>query len=334
VPKGEQYPLRRFHAMSGIGHLSAFWAALFGTPLVMVSRFRKAIERLPSMFRSVRSKPAELRRGTGKRGERKRDRLSQGPAFAFKGTLPYPQFIIIGAPKCGTSWLRGTLDQHPDILVVPDEVEYFSDFLDRPVEWYLNHFAALLAAAPKPRSTPYVIGEKSARYCAIPLEQIRLVKRLLPDARLILMIRDPVTRHWAHAKRYFQKERFDKHGGGVMGVPRNELFDYFVRMRRLSEFSQMIANWTAVFPREQLLIVSQEHTLSAPRETYDAALDHIGASRDYDPAAIGMLNMQKNRGPSVQMPDDVTEFLEDMFASERSHLSALLGQEAYLHGRD
>jgi hypothetical protein len=151
---------------------------------------------------------------------------------------------------------------------------------------------------------------------------------LLPDARLILMTRDPVSRHWAHAKRYFQKERFDKHGGGVMSVPRDELFDYFTRMRRLSQFSQMVANWTSVFPREQLLIVSQERTLTAPRETYDAVLDHIGASRDYDPAAIGMLTMQKNRGPSVPMPDDVAEFLEEMFASERDQLRELLDQEA------
>jgi hypothetical protein len=116
------------------------------------------------------------------------------------------------------------------------------------------------------------------------------------------MTRDPVARHWAHAKRHFQKERFDKNRGGVLGVPREELFDHFVRMRRLSQFSQMIANWTEVFPREQLLILSQENALAAPRETFDAVLKHIGGSLDYDPAMIKLLERQPNRGPSIPMP--------------------------------
>jgi hypothetical protein len=302
----------------------------------MVTHFRRAVESLPNLFRHMRKgqalqfpKPvAEADRPS----ERKRPR--RGPAFAYEHTLPYPHFMIIGAPKCGTSWLRGTLHQHPDILMVPDEIEYFSNFLNLPVEWYLDHFVSLLASSPEARSTLPVLGEKSARYCSISPDRIGLVRRLLPNAKLILMTRDPVARHWAHAKRYFQKERFDKHGGGVMGVPRNELFDYFVRMRRLSEFSQMIANWTAVFPREQLLIVSQERAMAAPRATFDAVLEHIGVSRDYDPAAIKLLNRHPNRGPSIPMPDDVGEFLEDMFASERAHLAALSGQEASVHSRD
>jgi sulfotransferase family protein len=295
------------------------WSASF-----MVARFLKAVEGLPGMFGWGADRPRERESDSGKRGERKR--ISHGPAFDYHGTLSYPHFIIIGAPKCGTSWLRGSLDQHPGVLVIDDEIEYFSDFLDKPVEWYLDHFAKKLEAAPPLPSGSYILGEKSARYCAIPIEQIRVVRRLLPSARLILMIRDPVSRHWAHAKRYFQKERFDKHGGGVLSVPRDELFAHFTRMRRLSEFSQMLANWTSVFPPAQLLIVSQERTLTHPKETFDAVLDHIGASRDYDPGQIRFLTMQKNRGPAVPMPNDVAEFLEKMFARERAQLSELLAR--------
>jgi hypothetical protein len=291
----------------------------------MITRLRKAVARLPGAFRRIGSPSPEPVNKTGKRTERKRDRLNKGPAFDFKGTLPYPHFIIIGAPKCGTSWLRAALDQHPDVLMLPDEVEYFSDFLDQPIEWYLDHFTKRLAAAPA-RHTPPVLGEKSARYCAIARERIRLIRRLLPDVRLILMTRDPVARHWAHAKRHFQKERFDKNRGGVLGIPRDELFDHLVRMRRLSQFSQMIANWTEAFPRERLLIISQESALAAPGETFDAVLKHIGVSRDYDPGMITQLMRQPNRGPSIPMPEDVGRFLEEMFASERIQLSALLSE--------
>jgi hypothetical protein len=98
----------------------------------MITRLRKAVARLPSAFRRIGGPSPEPVRKASERIERKRDRLSRGSAFDFKGTLPYPHFMIIGAPKCGTSWLRAALDQYPDVLMLPDEVEYFSDFLDKP----------------------------------------------------------------------------------------------------------------------------------------------------------------------------------------------------------
>ena len=139
------------------------------------------------------------------------------------------------------------------------------------------------------------------------------------------MTRDPVARHWSHAKRYFSKRRFNPREGGVLGVPRAELYAFFTRLKRLSEFSAMIASWTAIFPPRQFLIVSQEAALVRPREAYDATLRHIGASLNYDPAKIKLLRAETNQGPRVEMPSDVRAYLEAMFAAERERLRALLG---------
>jgi hypothetical protein len=255
------------------------------------------------------------------------------PTIGVKhGRLRYPDFIIIGAPKCGTSWLQGVLSQHPNIVMVPDEIEYFSAHLERyPLDWYVHHFTQCLASAAATKPKIDVIGEKSARYCSITLDRIRVIHRLLPDARLILMTRDPVARHWSHAKRYFSKQRINSHKDGVLAVPQSTLFDFLTSTRPLGEFSTMIANWTAVYPREQLLIVSQEKTLARPLETYAAVLAHIDVASDYDPASIRFLSEQKNRGPRIEMPDDVAELLEGMFASERRHLRELLGERAFTY---
>jgi hypothetical protein len=51
------------------------------------------------------------------------------------GTRALPHFLIIGAPKCGTSWLAGALRRHSRVLMVPDEIEYFSSHIDRPLYW-------------------------------------------------------------------------------------------------------------------------------------------------------------------------------------------------------
>jgi hypothetical protein len=248
--------------------------------------------------------------------------------------FPRPHFIIIGAPKCGTSWLQRALGQHPDILMVPDEIEYFSMHLDYPTEWYLSHFARVEREAKSPARGSYLLGEKSARYCAMTLDGIALVHRLLPDVKLILMTRDPIARHWSQAKRFFSKKRFNKREGGVFGVPRSELFDFFERMRPLSEFSNMIANWTAIYPKNQLLIVSQEKTLERPRESYDAVLAHIGASRDYDPAAIKLLKGETNIGPKLMLPDDISAYLATMFGDEGNRLRTLLGNRTAFYAPD
>jgi len=95
-------------------------------------------------------------------------RLSDLVAAGQIAPLPYPHFIIIGAPKCGTSWLQGALGQHPNVIVVPDEIEYFSSNLDRyPLAWYEALFRQRVRALARTKASPYLVGEKSARYCSI-----------------------------------------------------------------------------------------------------------------------------------------------------------------------
>jgi hypothetical protein len=239
--------------------------------------------------------------------------------------LPYPQFVIIGAPKCGTSWLQGALGQHPNIIVVPDEIEYFSSYIGKqPLEWYLDQFEQQIEAQSANKASPYLLGEKSAHYCVMPREGIQTMRDMLPEVRLVLMMREPVSRHWAHTKRHFSKARVaEREGGDVLSVPRDRLYDFMTRSRNLGEYSAMIHDWTAIYPADRLLLVAQEHALSSPRSTFDAVLEHIGLAATYEPASISLLLRQRNRGPSVDMPAEVGEFLESMFAAERDRFRAI-----------
>ena len=152
-----------------------------------------------------------------------------------------PDFLIIGAPKCATSWLGGALARQPHILMVPDEIEYFSSHLDRNLDWYVSQFEEVLASSPKKerlsKGERLFLGEKSAAYCALSPARIKLIHRLLPDVPLVLMIRDPVKRHWSHAKRYFSKTKAQKRGYDSLDS-RNQLKRFFTRTRRFSEFSR------------------------------------------------------------------------------------------------
>lgn len=243
-----------------------------------------------------------------------------------------PDFIIIGAPKCGTSWLQSALGQHPNIVMVPDEIEYFSSYHYYPVEWYYEHFARQLASTKKVRKmTTCVLGEKSAHYCSLAPDRIQRIRDLFPDVRLILMARDPVSRHWAHAKKFFAKRRLRNPEMAVLDIPRSTLRSFFEHQRPVGEYSKIIENWTTLFSPEQLLILSQEKTLAFPKRTYDAVLEHVGVSTDYDPNLITSLLRQTNQGPKVEMPNDVAEHLTEMYAGERQWLREFFGDRQFAY---
>jgi Sulfotransferase domain len=100
-----------------------------------------------------------------------------------------PNFIVIGAQKCGTSALHHYLRQHPDIsMSKPKELNFFIDTKnwDRGVSWYELHW-------PEPIA---VRGEVSPNYTAHPHfggvpERMHSV---VPEARLIFLVRDPIQR--------------------------------------------------------------------------------------------------------------------------------------------
>jgi len=127
-------------------------------------------------------------------------------------TYRFPDFIIGGAPKCGTTSLHFILAQHPDIGIPHDEVFYFDaddpivhpDFLHAKthtlkwwdpdpsshsnLSWYAGRFAEFKDKA--------LVGEDSTTYLMSDVAAGRIDK-LLPDAKIIFMLRDPVKRAYS-----------------------------------------------------------------------------------------------------------------------------------------
>ncbi len=110
-----------------------------------------------------------------------------------------PDFVIIGAAKSGTSSLFTWLSQHPHVVQASrKEVEYFSFHFDRGMDWYRHHFpldaerARLQAESGKPLLT----FEASPYYLPHRLAPARMA-RALPDAKLIVTLRNPVDRAYS-----------------------------------------------------------------------------------------------------------------------------------------
>lgn len=98
-----------------------------------------------------------------------------------------PNLVIIGATKCGTSSLHQYLACHPQVFMSePKELRFFTKHWEKGVEWYEAQF---------PVDAP-VRGESSPQYTVYPRNAAAPARmhEVVPGARLIYMVRDPVER--------------------------------------------------------------------------------------------------------------------------------------------
>jgi len=107
-----------------------------------------------------------------------------------------PNFLILGEMKSGTSALYYQLRQHPDIYMDVKEIHYFTLGLDKypfakakTLEEYANFFVGV--------NGQKAVGEDSPSYLAHP-EASQRIKSLLPDVKMVAVLRDPVERAYSH----------------------------------------------------------------------------------------------------------------------------------------
>jgi hypothetical protein len=118
---------------------------------------------------------------------------STGAVSEANGRLP--DFMIIGAAKCGTTTLHEWLSRNPDIFMTdPKEPEFFSkdEIYERGLEYYCSLFAAA-----KPHQ---ICGEGSTTYTRWPhtADASTRIADLLPRTRFIYLMRNPVDRAYSH----------------------------------------------------------------------------------------------------------------------------------------
>ncbi len=176
--------------------------------------------------------------------------------------MALPDFLIIGAMKCGTSTLQAQLAAQPGVfMTTPKEPNFFSDdaIYARGLGWYEGLFDAAPAGALK--------GEASTHYTKLPTYP-RCIDRLaavVPAPKLIYMVRNPVTRAVSH---YIHEWTMGGMQGDIAAAFRAhpELVAY-------SRYAMQIAPYVERFGAERILLVSLETMRADPQ----GELERVGA---------------------------------------------------------
>ncbi len=256
------------------------------------------------------------------------ERIAYTPANIVEKSLYYtgarsmeglvmPTFLGVGAMKCGTTWLFGQLGAHPDIYMPPlKEMHYFSWHWHRSLKYYSRQLEAGKGKA---------IGDFSVDYGGIHLYRIRFIKKVMPNVRLLYMMRNPVDRVWSHAKQelMFRTARsFDE-------VRDFEFFRRF-KLRNTRYYTRYLSDidrWTSIFPKEQLFIGFYDDVKLRPQELVTDVFKHIGVTTDLDWDTIPLRTRFMEGPPSPPMPDKYREFLQNMYRDDIEKLYQRFGDK-------
>jgi hypothetical protein len=190
-----------------------------------------------------------------------------------------PDFLVISPPKTGSTWLAECFRRHGQ-LYVPDikEVKYFSSFFNAlDLSWYLDQFAP---------AGGRLKGEASPSYSLLPIERVRLIHRLMPDVKLIFLMRDPISRAWSHARHNFRyhEANFAGYHGAFDDVPTEQWCANFAHDWPLGsgDYLGQLQRWLAVFPREQIHVGFYESIGDRPEALLRELFSFLGVDGDVD----------------------------------------------------
>jgi tetratricopeptide (TPR) repeat protein len=304
----------------------AFWPYLnLGEVLTRQGKFSEAI----SCYQTVSYKQtfaSIISKRTGKMPVPQNTETGKMPVPENWNLKPVkvPKFIIIGSQRCGTTSLYTYLAEHPQILTpIKKEMDFFSWHFHRGIDWYLAHFPLM------PQGGEFVTGEASPSYFDCREAPKRLYSAC-PEAKLIVLLRNPVDRAISHFYRLRELnwearsldraisdeiERLNQNPEYIIG---EEPGNYLARGR----YIEFIKNWLAFFPREQLLVLKSEDFYGNVGETVQQVLAFLDLP-EYQ------LSEYQNANPGVyqRVNESVRELLSDYFKPYNQELEEYLGRK-------
>lgn len=150
-----------------------------------------------------------------------------------------PNFLYIGPDKAGSTWLFRALSWHPQVYVTPAKDLYFFDrYFDHGLDWYRRQFRGARDEA--------VVGEISHDYLYSP-EAAERIATFLPDARLMVCLREPVDRAFS-AYLYLLKH------GMFRGSFEDALVEWEHTLVEHSLYAKHIRPFLDRYPRSSLLV--------------------------------------------------------------------------------
>lgn len=234
-------------------------------------------------------------------------------ATARAGLRPPPEFLIIGAQRCGTTSLYNYLAQHPNVLPpLVKEIHFFDENWERGLDWYLAHFPV------RRNVNRYRTLEATPYYLFDPAVPAR-VRDTLPNARFIVLLRNPVARaisQYHHEKKY-GREKLSFSDALRAEMDRLTVSDPVQRAHNLKRHSYLtrglyraqVERWLNTFPRERFFFLKSED-LYGDLAAHWPRLLRFTVLPSWLPLTFERYNAVERKGARSEVPADLVDKLQ------------------------
>jgi hypothetical protein len=240
-----------------------------------------------------------------------------------------PDFVVLGAQRGGTTSLFDYLSRHPQVLPAYRKEIHFHDLhYSRGIAWYRAHFP--LASR---MSNGKITGEATPNYLVHP-EAPRRLQATTPQARLLVMLRDPIERaHSAWRLRTSEGREtlsFEDAITREQRQPTLVIGEYHEDRRAVgdairflylakSRYAEQLERWLEFFPIEQFAVLTSEDLFSHPATVLSELSGFLGIDL-WDPDSFPALNQV----PPASIDPGLRQELTDYFRPHNRRLEVLL----------
>ena len=269
---------------------------------------------------------------------------------ASSGLRPPPDFLVIGAKRGGTTSFYYDLLEHPGVVPLfpppflglkseaTKGVHYFDTQFLRGERWYRSYMptSATRRRVSAKHGLDAVAGEASPFYLFHPAAAAR-AHATVPEARIIALLRDPVTRthsHWKERRRNGMEaldflEALDAEESRISGERERLLNDpsyisYSWEQESYaaqSRYVESLRPWVELFGRDRVFVAASEDYYARPDDVLGDVHEFLGLPRRA--TATGMV---RNAAAGAALDSDLSAELNRRFADSNRALVQLLGQ--------
>lgn len=254
-----------------------------------------------------------------------------------------PDFMIIGTKRGGTTSMFNYLLAHPNVdPLFPSAanikgIHFFDRKFRKGSAWYRSHFPTVLSRSLTRRRGPRIVGEASPYYLASPGAP-RRARKLVPGAKLIVLLRNPVERAYSH---YKERRRNGVERLSIKDAIRREEERLAGEMERMLDnpdyvsfahehysyvsqgiYLPQIQAWMAEYPHNQFFIIRSEDLFENPGKQYQQILRFLRLP-PWEPPDFHRFNFQ----PAGDMPHSLREELSAFYRPHNKRLADFLGTE-------
>ncbi|WP_347274517.1 sulfotransferase [Candidatus Kuenenia sp.] len=265
-----------------------------------------------------------------------------------------PDFLCIGAQKSGTTWIYRNLNKHPDVWLPPiKEIHYFDKYQDKAnlssaifsqiwrrqlkirirkrygfrdfknLKWdftffFRNHTPEWYLSLFEPGGSKKT-GDFTPGYATLPSRQVAFIEKLIPNVKIIFLLRNPIYRAWSQIRMEVRKQslNINDHDAVLKKIDSNK-----VRLR--GDYLRTLDNWRSYYQKGQMFIGFFEQVISCQKELLLQIYQFLEIN-DSPEMIPNTIHHNYNPGIKVHIPPKIAGHLAKIYYEDIKKLNSMFG---------